>query len=100
MALDKITSLKKPAICGLRPWFGEIRVVGNDDGNCFGSSWMLSAVCWCVQRPDRLNTLIQRLDGVLLQAAEFRELPTDLQVGDDLVIPCGICSDKTNMSAS
>lgn len=71
--------MDKPAIFALQPWFGDVRVKVNDDGNCFASSWMLLSVCWAVQRPDRLSRLLQLLNAVFLEGA-FRELGLQLQV--------------------
>ncbi|CAM9450533.1 unnamed protein product, partial [Laminaria digitata] len=72
--LETLWKFEKPAICDLSRWYDGCRLIINDDGNCFGLSWMTTALVWAAQ--SRLNTMgfIKQLTDAGKEGGAFCDL--------------------------
>ena len=71
---------EKPPVCGVQRWFDGCRLVIDDDGNCFGLSWMTTALIWAAQSPTRITGFIQQLMDPTNVGGAFRDLDSTSMV--------------------
>eukprot|EP00904_Undaria_pinnatifida_P002413 jgi/Undpi1/12172/HiC_scaffold_5.g01848.m1 len=78
--LRKVESLHnsvKPAIVSLSPWFGGYRLEVDNDGDCFGLSWMAAVLIWVAQSKGRISGFVKQLhdagktDGAFCRLADI-----------------------------
>lgn len=69
-----------PAIVGLRRWFNGYSIQIDPDGNCFGTSWLVSTLLWAVQKSELLDVFIVRLKEADGQDGAFSTLDTTCKV--------------------
>lgn len=55
----------KPAICGVGRWYDGCRLVIDDDGNCFGLSWMTTALVGAAQSRRHTAHFIKQLKQLM-----------------------------------
>ena len=55
----------KPAICGVGRWYDGCRLVIDDDGNCFGLSWMTTALVGAAQSRRHTTYFIKQLKQLM-----------------------------------
>lgn len=76
---EKLESSMNPAVTAVRGWFGGVVVKVDPDGNCYGTSWVIAALLWAVQRPERILK-VERFFKAAMDAGAFSALDDDCQV--------------------
>lgn len=77
---DKLYEKRKPAIEKVQPWFSGYRIVIDNDGNCYGTSWLVLTLVWAVQCPRRLVYITDRLEAARCRGGAFGGLDDRAQV--------------------
>lgn len=82
--LRKVESLHnsvKPAIVSLSPWFGGYRLEVDNDGDCFGLSWIAAVLIWVAHSKGRISEFVTQLHDAGKKDGAFCRLGDISKVG-------------------
>ncbi|CAM9189562.1 unnamed protein product [Laminaria digitata] len=74
LKMETLWESKKPAICDESRWYDGCRLIIDNDGNCFGLSWMTTALVWAAQSRLHSMDLIKQLADAGKEGGAFCDL--------------------------
>ena len=77
---DSLLKSRKPVITKICRRFQRYVLEVDDDGNCYGTSWVLSVLLWAVQSPARLQVFLLELEDACRGSGAFVDITDALKV--------------------
>ena len=68
---DALLKSRKPVISKVSHRFQRCVLEVDDDGNCYGTSWVLSVLLWAVQSPSRVQGFLAELEDATRGSGAF-----------------------------
>ena len=90
MNTEALLKSKKPVISKVCRRFQRYVLVVDDDGNCYGTSWVLSVLLWVVQSPTRLRAFLVELEDASRGSGAFVDLDEAVKVRQVTIRAVGV----------